>query len=97
MASMAVTIFLFSLYIYLFSPTGFFARKHLQEIITAKYQELGELEGTKIRLAKEFQALQSDTATLEAIARNHLNLVKPGETVYREPSDNQLYAYRMGR
>jgi cell division protein FtsB len=44
--------------------------------------EVERLAGTNAALAEEVRAMRNDPARIEAIAREELGLVKPGETVY---------------
>lgn len=45
-------------------------------------QEIARLENENDRLAREIRALKTDPRAVEAIAREALGLVKPGETVF---------------
>jgi cell division protein FtsB len=45
-------------------------------------QEVEQLKTTNATLAEEVRQLRTDPARVEAIAREELGLVKPGETVY---------------
>ena len=45
-------------------------------------QEIARLENENSRLTRDIQALQTDPRAVEAIARETLGLVKPGETVF---------------
>ncbi|MBI2458619.1 MAG: septum formation initiator family protein [candidate division NC10 bacterium] len=45
-------------------------------------REIGELAAANAALTEEVRALRTDPARVEAIAREELGLVKPGELVY---------------
>jgi len=45
-------------------------------------REIARLRETNAQLAEEIRALREDPGRLEAIAREELGLVRPGETVY---------------
>lgn len=45
-------------------------------------REIGELAAANAALAEEVRALRTDPGRIEAIAREELGLVKPGELVY---------------
>ena len=45
-------------------------------------REIGQVSGANSALAEEVRALRTDPGQVEAIAREDLGLVKPGETVY---------------
>ncbi|MFW6369451.1 MAG: FtsB family cell division protein [Myxococcota bacterium] len=50
----------------------------------ARIEELNEtLRAENARLAKEIEALRNDPAAAEAVARDDLGLIRPGEKVYR--------------
>jgi cell division protein FtsB len=50
-------------------------------------QEIARLESENRRLAAAIEALRTDPRAVEAIAREELGLVKPGETVFLIQSD----------
>jgi cell division protein FtsB len=45
-------------------------------------REIGELAAANAALAEEVRGLRTDPARIEAIAREELGLVKPGELIY---------------
>lgn len=49
---------------------------------TALTREIGELAAANAALAEEVRALRTEPSRVEAIAREELGLVKPGELVY---------------
>jgi cell division protein FtsL len=55
---------------------------HMHREKAALAQEVEQLKGANAALATEVQAFRTDPARVEAIAREELGLVKPGETVY---------------
>lgn len=75
----------FSVYLFLFAPTGYLARMELEDLIEEKREVVADLEAEKRHLARQVELLKNDTHTIEAIARNELNMIKPGETLYRDP------------
>lgn len=54
------------------------ARREHQELVTT----IERLRAEKARLQEEARRLQSDPATIEALARQELGLVKPGELLF---------------
>lgn len=54
------------------------ARRHHQELV----QTIERLRAEKARLEDEVWRLQSDPATIEAVARQELGLVRPGEMLF---------------
>ncbi len=67
--------------IFLVSDRGLLQlRKQRLQIVKAR-EEVAQLEADNKRLAAEVAALRTDPRALEKIAREELNLVKPGEVV----------------
>jgi cell division protein FtsB len=54
------------------------ARKKHQELVTA----IDRLRAENARLRDEARRLRSDPATIEALARQELGLIKPGEMLF---------------
>jgi cell division protein FtsB len=46
-------------------------------------QENARLKNENMKIREEVQALKSDPAAIEKIAREKLNLARPGETIYQ--------------
>jgi len=55
---------------------------HMQQARTALEREIEQLTAANAALAEEVRALRNDPGRVEAIAREDLGLVKPGELVY---------------
>lgn len=55
---------------------------HMQQSRTALEREIEQLTAANAGLAEEVRALRNDPGRVEAIAREDLGLVKPGELVY---------------
>lgn len=55
---------------------------HLQRERAELTREIDKLRATNATLAEEARSLKSDPGGIEAIAREELGLVKPGEIVY---------------
>ncbi len=56
---------------------------HMHQTRAALEREIAEIKATNATLAEEVHALRSDPSRIEAIAREELGLVKPGELVYQ--------------
>jgi cell division protein FtsL len=54
----------------------------LHQTRAALIREIEQVSAANVVLAEEVRALRTDPARIEAIAREELGLVKPGETVY---------------
>ena len=54
------------------------ARKQHQELVTS----IEQLRGENARLRDEARRLRSDPSTIEALARQELGLIKPGEMLF---------------
>ena len=67
--------------IFFVSDRGLLRVKRQREQLARAREEVAELEAANRRLEAEVQALKSDPRALEKIAREELNLVKPGEVV----------------
>ena len=55
---------------------------HMQQSRTALEREIEQLTAANAGLAEAVRALRNDPGRVEAIAREDLGLVKPGELVY---------------
>ena len=55
---------------------------HMQQTRAALEREIEQLTAANAALAEEVRALRNDPGRVEAIAREDLGLVKPGELVY---------------
>jgi cell division protein FtsL len=54
----------------------------LHQTRAALIREIQQVSAANVVLAEEVRALRTDPGRIEAIAREELGLVKPGETVY---------------
>ena len=54
------------------------ARRQHQELVTS----IGQLRGENARLRDEMRRLLSDPSTIEAVARQELGLIRPGELLF---------------
>ncbi len=59
---------------------------HLRQERAALEREIEQLSAAKAALAAEVQGMRIDPSRIEAIAREDLGLVKPGELVFEFPS-----------
>jgi len=55
---------------------------HMQQTRAALEREIEQLTAANVALAEEVRVLRTDHGRIEAIAREDLGLVKPGELVY---------------
>ncbi len=93
MATVAAAFFFFRLALSLWmSDMGIFKFLELRQMRRDLGQELADLRLKNGKLAQQVEALRSDPLYIEALAREQLGLVRPGETVYRlvpaQPSDS---------
>ena len=59
-------------------------RVHRYSVEVARIEALNsELDAENRRLAREIEALRNDPSAAEAVARDELGLVRPGEKVFR--------------
>lgn len=72
-----------------FGDRGLLAMRRTQMEIKALQQEIVELNADNARLAGEVQALKTDPAMIERIARDELNLARPGEKIFKLPPRQQ--------
>jgi cell division protein FtsB len=71
--------------IFLVSDRGLLQLSKQRRQITKVREEIAQLEADNKRLEAEVAALRTDPRALEKIAREELNLVKPGEVVLLLP------------
>lgn len=67
----------------LFSNKGFMNVSDFTVELDYLKESNQQLAGENARIRKEIDALKSDPYAIEMLARNQLNLVKPGERVYQ--------------
>ena len=71
--------------------------REAQSLRVEKYktdEQLRELEAENSRLLVRRQALTNDPREVERVARERLNLAKPGETIFRFPQENSTSPVR---
>ncbi|HUJ78923.1 MAG TPA: septum formation initiator family protein [Nitrospiria bacterium] len=67
----------------LLSDMGVFTLLDLHRTRRDLQQEIADLQEKNAKLADQVQALRSDPVYIEALAREQLGMVRPGERVYR--------------
>ncbi len=67
--------------IFFVSDRGLLKLRRQREQLVRAAEEVAELEAQNKRLAAEVEALRTDPRAVEKVAREELNLVKPGEVV----------------
>lgn len=72
-----------------FGDRGLLAMRRTQKEIDVLQQEIAQLNLENTRLAGEVQALKTDPAMIERIAREELNLARPGEKIFKLPPKQQ--------
>ena len=73
-----------------FSDKGFMNVHDFTEELNYLKESNTVLAEDNFRIRKEIDALKSDPYAVEMLARDKLNLVKPGETVYQIVRESQL-------
>jgi cell division protein FtsB len=85
MSRLAVAAFAFLVLVcivFLFIPLA--RQSHaMQQKIAAFDAELQRLDAHEKKLREQIEALRGDAAYIERTAREKLNLIKPGETIFR--------------
>ena len=66
-----------------FSEDGVMTVFHFKDELEALKQTNESLAEENLKLREQIEALKTDPLAVERIAREKLNLVKPGETVYQ--------------
>jgi cell division protein FtsB len=67
----------------LLSDMGIFTLLDLYRTRRDLQQDIADLQDKNAKLADQVQALRSDPVYIEALAREELGMVRPGERVYR--------------
>jgi cell division protein FtsB len=67
----------------LFGSRGIVQRVRLEHEKTELQQKIREAEAEGKRLQEESKALEGDVKTIEKVARERYDMVRPGEKVYR--------------
>ncbi len=81
--SLVFSLFVFGLF--LLSPSGLLRVRKQRVQLAAMQAEVAKLYAENVRLEEEVHALKTDPKAVEKIARETLNLVKPGEVVLLLP------------
>ena len=81
LAVAAVTLFVHDL----FGDHGFFAMRRNQQQVEKISMEIQQVDAENQRLATQIKSLKSDPATIERIAREEMNLARPGELIFKLP------------
>jgi cell division protein FtsB len=71
--------------IFFVSDRGLLKLRRQRQQLAKASEEVAELEAGNKRLAAEVEALKSDPRAVEKVAREQLNLVRPGEVVLLLP------------
>jgi len=69
----------------LFGERGFLAMRRAQKEAVKLQEEIQQLHAENARLAGEVEALKTDPRMIERIAREELNLARPGERIFKLP------------
>jgi cell division protein FtsB len=69
----------------LFGEHGFLAMRRAQKEVQSLRQEIAQLNADNKQLSEQIQALKSDPKLIERIAREEMNLAKPGELIFKLP------------
>lgn len=68
-----------------FGDRGFLAMRRSQKEIEQLEQEISRLNEENQRITGEIEALKTDPAAIERIARDEMGLARPGELVFTLP------------
>ncbi len=80
---LGITLSGLMLLVAVFSKEGFLTVREFEKELGALVQKNRELERENKRLIGQIKALKSDPFEVERLAREKLNLVRPGEVVYQ--------------
>jgi cell division protein FtsB len=87
-------IFLLSIWLFIFAPRGLVTRTSLSEMIASSVAMNEAIIAKNQALREEIARLDGDAETIEAMARNELNMAFPNESIYR-PREEGPPAYVM--
>lgn len=76
----------------LFGEQGYLALRRQQQRLQHLQQEIERLEEENRRLADEIKALKNDPEAIERVAREQLQMARPGEKVITLPSEESREA-----
>jgi len=68
-------------------PHGFLAMRRTQVELEQVRADVARLNQENSRLADDVTALKSDPKTIERIAREEMNLARPGEMIFKLPPE----------
>lgn len=80
---LSVTFFLLVILVAVFREDGILAANRLDHELVEFKVKIGMLKKENRLLRSEIDALKTDPFAVETLAREKLNLVRPGETVYQ--------------
>lgn len=69
----------------IFGEHGYLALRHHQQRLEQLQQEIERLEQENRQLAHEIEALKSDPEAIERVAREQLQMARPGEKIITLP------------
>ena len=87
-------IFLLSIWLFILAPRGLVTRTALSEMIATSVAMNEAILAKNEALRDEIARLEGDAETIEAMARNELNMAFPNESIYR-PREDGPPAYVM--
>lgn len=71
-----------------FGPHGFLAMRRTQQELDQLRADIARLNQENGGLADQVTALKTDPKTIERIAREEMNLARPGEMIFTLPPEN---------
>ena len=80
---LSLTFFVMMITVAVFHEDGIITVYEFQDELVELKKNNEQLKESNIRLRKEIKLLKSDPFSVEKIAREKLQMVKPGETVYK--------------
>ena len=80
---LSLTFFVMMITVAVFHEEGIITVYEFQDELVELKKNNEQLKESNIRLRKEIKLLKSDPFSVEKIAREKLQMVKPGETVYK--------------
>lgn len=78
-----ITLIAVLIYLAIFNNEGFLTVYHQKEDLTQLKAKIEELKKENFEIRQMIKGYKTDPWTVEKIAREKLNLVKPGETVFK--------------
>lgn len=76
----------------IFGPHGYIAMRKTRREIQRVQTQISCLNQENADLSDEVKALKTDPRKIEGIARDELNLAKPGEVIIKIPKSEQVHA-----